>query len=92
MADFHQGGPITTLHRILDRNPEELAYEMSAFARQRRQTLILPCLYSELETPAMTTIVEGLKQATYIDQIVVGLDRADAQQYLHAREFFKDLP
>ena len=46
MADFHQGGPITTLHRILDRNPEELAYEMTAFARQRRQTLILPCLYS----------------------------------------------
>ncbi|MCC9623126.1 glycosyl transferase [Thalassospira sp. MA62] len=92
MADFHQGGPITTLHRILDRNPDELAYEMNAFARQRRQTLILPCLYSELETPAMTTIVDGLKKATYIDQIVVGLDRADPQQYLHAREFFKDLP
>ena len=92
MADFHQGGPITTLHSIIDRDPEELAYEMTAFARSRRQTLILPCLYSELETPAMTTILEGLKKATYIDQIVVGLDRANETQYAYARDFFKDLP
>jgi len=28
----------------------------------------------------------------YLNQIVIGLDRADRDQYLHAREFFGDLP
>lgn len=92
MADFQQGGPITTFHSILERSNEELIAEMTHFSETTGMTLILPCLYSELETSAMTGIVEKLKSATYLDQIVVGLDRANEQQFLHAKQFFKDLP
>lgn len=92
MADFQQGGPITTFHSILDRDPDDLIREMTRFSEQAGMTLILPCLYSELETDAMQVIVEKLKSATYLDQIVVGLDRANADQYKHAKKFFKDLP
>lgn len=92
MADFQQGGPITTFHSILDRDPDDLIREMTRFSEQAGMTLILPCLYSELETDAMQIIVEKLKSATYLDQIVVGLDRANAEQYKHAKKFFQDLP
>ncbi|NJM32633.1 MAG: glycosyl transferase, partial [Limnobacter sp.] len=84
MADFQQGGPITTFHSILERKAEALIEEMTRFSETTGMTLILPCLYSELETPAMGVIVEKLKTARYLDQIVVGLDRASPVQYQHA--------
>jgi len=54
--------------------------------------LILPSLYSELEGPALPRIVEELKQASYISEIIVGLDQADEKQFEHAKRFFSDLP
>jgi len=54
--------------------------------------LILPCLYSELEGPAMENIVAELAKVPYLSQIVIGLDRADESQYKKALEFFKVLP
>lgn len=92
MADFQQGGPITTFHSILDRDPEVLIHEMTRFSQNAGMTLILPCLYSELETEAMQKIVEKLKSAVYLDQIVVGLDRASKEQFHHAQKFFEVLP
>lgn len=92
MADFQQGGPITTFHSILERDPEALIHEMTQFSQSTGMTLILPCLYSELETDAMQVIVQKLKSATYLDQIVVGLDRASKEQFHHAQKFFKELP
>ena len=49
--------------------------------------LILPCLYSELEGPALKGILEALK-VPYLSKIVIGLDRADESQYRHALEYF----
>ena len=40
----------------------------------------------------MDGIVEALVQADYIDEIVIGLDRADAAQYVYAHQFFSRLP
>lgn len=54
--------------------------------------LVLPCLYSELATPALAGIVRQLQQVPYLAQIVVGLDRADAAEYRHALEYFSALP
>ena len=50
--------------------------------------LILPCLYSELEGQAMPNILEHLKQVPYLSQIIIGLDRANEQQYREALQFF----
>ncbi len=92
MGDFHQNGIITTLHNLNQRPLAEMEYELQVFSRLRPMTLILPSLYSELQGPALPNIINELKQVPYLNQIVIGLDRADRDQYLHAREFFGDLP
>ncbi len=92
MADFFQNGDITTLHKLRDRPIEALENELCAFAETRPMALILPSLYSELEGDALPHIVEKLKHASYIADIIIGLDRADSAQFQHARRFFSDLP
>ena len=51
-------------------------------------TLILPSLYSELEKPALTYIVNTLKKVKYIKNIVIGLDQANKQEFIKAKKFF----
>ena len=92
MADFFQNGDITTLHKLRQRPIEALEEELTAFSRSRPMALILPSLYSELEGDALPRIVEQLKQAHYIGDIIIGLDRATEAQFQHAREFFSALP
>lgn len=92
MADFYQNGIITTLHNLSDRPLEELERELMAFAPLRPMGLILPSLYSELEGEALPRIVEHLRQVPYLAEIVVGLDRAEPEQYRAALHFFDRLP
>lgn len=92
MADFHQNGNITTLHNFRHRPAGSLEHEVSVFADSRKVTLILPCLYSELEGPALSGILDELQKVTYLHRIVIGLDRATEAQYRHARSFFSRLP
>lgn len=91
MSDFHQNGNITTLHNLRTRSTEELENELATFAQTRKISLILPCLYSELETDAMPRICKELSQVNYLHRIIIGLDRADESQYRFAKKFFKAL-
>ena len=91
MADFHQNGNITTLHNLRTRSVDELTYELESFASNRNISLVLPCLYSELETDAMPKILDELAKVPYLHRIIIGLDRADEAQYRHAKAFFKGL-
>ncbi|WP_372990431.1 glycosyl transferase [Sulfitobacter sp.] len=91
MSDFHQNGNIATLHNLRTRSLEEMTYELETFAQNRKMALILPCLYSELETDAMPNILAELSKVTYLHRIIIGLDRADEAQFRHAKEFFKGL-
>lgn len=90
--DFYQNGIITTLHNLMDRPLEEMEADLLKFSKQRPLGLILPSLYSELQTPALATIVEELKSVSYLEEIVVGLDRANEAEYRHALEYFSVLP
>jgi len=92
MGDFHQNGVITTLHNLNNRPLEKLEKELMSFSKERPMALILPCLYSELEGPAMDKIVAELSEVPYLSKIVIGLDRADEKQYKKALDFFKVLP
>lgn len=92
MADFHQNGNIATLHNLRTRALDDLTYELSAYAETRKITLILPCLYSELEGEALPHILDELSQVPYLHRIVIGLDRADEAQFRHAQQFFARLP
>lgn len=92
MGDFYQNGIITTLHNLSDRPLEDMERELQDFSRERPMGLILPSLYSELEGEALPKIVEELKPASYLSEIVIGLDRADESQYRKALQFFSGLP
>ncbi|MEO0342404.1 MAG: glycosyl transferase [Pseudomonadota bacterium] len=92
MADFHQNGNVTTLHNLRARPARELADEIAVFAEKRKITLILPCLYSELEGPALSGILDELSKVAYLHRIIIGLDRASQDEYRHAQTFFSRLP
>jgi glucosyl-3-phosphoglycerate synthase len=92
MADFYQNGIITTLHNLEDRSIEELESELVNFSNKRPLGLILPSLFSELEGKALPDTIEHIKQVPYLSEIVIGLDRANQEQYKHALNFFSTLP
>jgi len=92
MADFYQNGTVTTMHNLAQRSNEELETELENFSKTRPMGLILPSLFSELEGDALPAIVDHLCEVPYLTEIVIGLDRADQEQYKHALKFFKKLP
>lgn len=92
MGDFYQNGIVTTLHNLTRRPLEELEQELVTFSQSRPLSLVLPSLYSELEGPALAKIVEELKSVPYLDEIVIGLDQANEEQYRHAIDYFSELP
>lgn len=92
MADFHQNGIITTLHNLSDRPLQEVEAELCRFSQKRPLALILPSLFSELEGPALGPIIDEIAQVPYLNEIVIGLDRADEKQFRFATEFFSRLP
>ena len=92
MADSFQGGKVTTLHNIVKRSVEDLEQELLEFSRSRPMGLILPALYSELERPALANIVDELEKVPYLNQVVIGLDRASEAEYRHAIQYFDRLP
>jgi glucosyl-3-phosphoglycerate synthase len=92
MADFYQNGIITTLHNLSRRPVEDLEAELISFSRARPMGLLLPSLYSELEGEALPRIVDHLTRVPYLEQVVIGLDCADEQQYREALRFFSRLP
>lgn len=92
MSDFFQNGTVTTFHNLTDRPVENLEQELINFSNSRQMGLILPSLFSELEMPALQNIVEELKKVPYLSEIVIGLDRADKEQFEYAKNYFSGLP
>ena len=92
MADFYQNGIVTTLHNLSERPVEELEKELVEFSKRRPMALILPSLFSELEGSALPNIINHISKVPYLSQIVIGLDRANLEQYQHALNFFGVLP
>ena len=92
MGDFYQNGIITTLHNLGHRPVSEMHQDLIKFSRRRPMGLILPALFSELEGKALPLIINELKNVPYLNQIVIGLDKANVDQYVRALQFFSELP
>jgi glucosyl-3-phosphoglycerate synthase len=73
MADFHQTGVITSLHRLGKPDLPRLERELMHYAEERPIALVLPSLYSEIHGPALKRIVEELIQVPYLTQCVLSL-------------------
>jgi glucosyl-3-phosphoglycerate synthase len=81
MADFYQTGVIATLHRLGEGDLGNIERQLEYFSRQQPIAVVLPALYSEFEKPAMDTILAELSQVNYVQQFVVTLAQATAEQF-----------
>lgn len=91
MSDFKQAGRIATLPRLSCGEVTERERELVLHARRTPLVLVMPCLVTELEQPALANIVSELAGTPYLDTVVVSLDRADAAGFERAVGYFRDL-
>ncbi|HVN36980.1 MAG TPA: glycosyl transferase [Myxococcota bacterium] len=91
MADFHQGGAITTLHRLGRFDVGRLERQLVSYSRVRPIALVLPCLASELHGPGLKGIVDTLRGVPYLRQIVVSISGTDEErgEYDDMRQLFE---
>ena len=80
------------MHNFSERSNEELEEELLHFSKFRPITLILPSLFSELKGPALPKIIDEISKVKYLKNIVIGLDRANRNEFIEAKNFFKNLP
>ena len=74
------------------RTADDLDADLVKWGKSRPMSLIIPSLFSELGGPALSHIVDELAQVPFLDQIIIGLDRANEDEFHEAREFFSRLP
>jgi glucosyl-3-phosphoglycerate synthase len=96
VADFHQTGAITTLHRLHrfgTPDLERLEDEIRVHAHARPIALVLPCLFDELRDSALKGIIETLRGVPYLHQVVVAVDGAEDRSDFEAmRSAFEGVP
>ncbi len=89
MADFHQTGVITSLHRLGEPDLGRLERELVRHTEERPVALVLPSLYSEIHGPALKRIVEELSQVPYLTQCVLSLSgESDFHHFQEMRSLF----
>src|SRR5258706_3343404 len=91
MSDFHQSGTITTLSRLGQRPLVELEDAIKRHTKRNHAALLIPCLVSELDRPALARICDEISKAPYLDCVVISLDQADIDGYRRALEYFRRL-
>lgn len=90
MADFHQTGVITSLHRLGRVDLDRLERQLVSYSKERPIGLVLPSLFSEIQGPALKGIVEELARVPYLRQVVVSLSGdADAAQFAEMSDLFR---
>lgn len=92
MGDFYQNGLVTTLHNMRKRPYEELEKKLIHFSKRRPMSLVLPSLYSELQGPALENIITAICKIPYLEEIIIGLDKATKEEFKHAKQYFSRLP
>lgn len=88
MSDFFQNGVITTFHRLGTLHVEKLEEQLKSFSKIRPIALVLPSLYREYASGALPNIMKTLKKVTYLDEIVLCLDKATPAQFKEVKEAF----
>lgn len=95
MANFHQQGSVTTLHALYEAFDREeylvnLEKKLKEYSSHLRISLLLPCLYSEMERPeVLDPIVNNIKEVGYISSVVVALGGTSEEAKLaKVKEYF----
>ncbi len=96
MGSFYQNGIVANLHDFSygtssEANYKKLENDLMKFSKNNPMELILPCLFSEINGKALPKIVNEINKTKFLNHIVIGLDRANKNQYREASNFFKNL-
>ena len=89
MSDFYQSGPVTALPRLVARPIEELEAQILDHSKKYPVSLVLPMVPQEMDRPALRRIAGELRRVTYLDSLVVSLNRASRGDYKRTLEYFK---
>ena len=92
MSDFYQTGVVATFHRLGKFSLEKIEAELTWYAGGRPIALVLPSLYSEIESEALKGIIRELKEVKYLREVVITLGPASLSEFSHAKKFFSELP
>ena len=92
MSDFHQQGPVTALPRLVDHPAEELESRVLALSKRFPIALVLPMIPAEMDRPALARIRDELRDARFLDTLVISLNRANHADYARANEYFAPYP
>ena len=92
MADFYQHPMIATLQKLKERPIEQIEDELRLISLKRRMVLLLPALVTEFDTPAMPRIIDELTSVSYLNKIVLSLDRANWDQFEEVKKKMSVLP
>jgi glucosyl-3-phosphoglycerate synthase len=93
MSDFHQSGLITTLHRLSTSNLGRLEAELKQYTRERPVSLVLPCLYTEIEGPGLRGIIDVLREVPYLSHVIVSVSGTQKlDEFLAVRRFLREVP
>jgi glucosyl-3-phosphoglycerate synthase len=74
VSDFAQSGLICTLQRLNDTHLARIEAELTALAAARPIALVLPCHGRDLEQPAFTHLLEELRSAAFLREIVCSVN------------------
>jgi len=88
MSDFHQFGPVTAIPLLAARDPEEMEQRLEELAERFPVSVVIPMIPSEMDRPALGRMLDELCQVSWIDTLVVSLNRATPEDYRRALEYF----
>ncbi|MDB2583581.1 glycosyl transferase [Alphaproteobacteria bacterium] len=96
MGSFYQNGIVANLHDFsygtsAYDNYQKLEKDLIEFSNTNPMELILPCLFSEINGKALPKIIDEINKIKFLNHIVIGLDRANREEYIKAFNFFKKL-
>jgi glucosyl-3-phosphoglycerate synthase len=74
VSDFAQTGLICTLQRLNDTHLGRIESELTEIARSRPIALVLPCHGRDLEQPAFERLLEELRGADFLREIVLSMN------------------
>ncbi len=91
MSDFFQNGVIATIHKLGETDLKRMEDELKEFSKIRPIALVLPSLYREFESGALPNIMNVLKEVNYLKQIILCLDKSNAEQFHEVKTYFSSM-
>jgi hypothetical protein len=92
MSDFHQFGPVTAIPRLVSRDPEEMEQRIEELAKRFPVSLVIPMVPGEMDRTALEKILDELCRVSWVDTLLISLNRANVEDYRRALEYFDRYP